>query len=149
MDFYLVSLRIANPSTELTWNLYLRFKRKFELNPTPTAKQKAALYYDSLKSQNGPYVTTLEAILKDVGCLKTQIKGGSLIGDQCYRLFAYTDICNIFLPVTVKTPNRTITLGSEHVVKLMKDYMKLRLKEFALTCKVRSLCLHQILRLQI
>ena len=72
-------------------------------------------------------------------------RGGKLIGAQCYALFAYPEIVDLFKVREFSTKTkRTISLGSDIFVHHMQCYMDLRRKEFSLTCLNRNLCAHEI-----
>ena len=107
---------------------------------------------DILKKTPGRYIGFLFENLRKIDCVMHKVRGGSLVCDQVYNLFAYPEICEIFNALRDGNGEVIqlggIPIGSEYVVHQLQSYMKLRQQEFKITCKVRNLCAHQIARVK-
>ena len=67
-------------------------------------------------------------------------------GSDCYKILKHAkSIAEVLLkPQQVSG----IELGSEAVLHLFLEWVKLRRAEFSLTCKIRSLCVHERARVE-
>ena len=122
IDLHLIHNRVCSKETAQAWNLFLRFEQAYDEDTTPAKKSKMDVYYQNLKNTKGAFETRLFDMFAKIGCLKGTAKGGSLIGDQVYRLFAYPIIAELFSTTIIKTRGGCeITVGSDYLVCQLKN----------------------------
>ena len=79
-------------------------------------------------------VTFLEAT-KKLGISWSKISGGALTGDQAYAMFLYPELLDLFKRATFTTSSgRSLTLGSDHFIHLLKAFCKITLRDLQTTC---------------
>ena len=97
---------------------------------------------DKLRVIPGPRTLheKLEKVFTKLNLSWTFVKGGSFESSDCYKILKHAkSIAEVLLK---QRKLSGIQLGSEAVLGLFLEWVKLLRAEFSLKCKIRSLCVH-------
>ena len=122
-----------------------QFKEDSQENGKATDDAKSS--QPDLINSNGPYMTTFLEATQGLGISWSKIAGGALTGDQAYAMFLYPELADLFKRTTFTTGSgRSLTLGSDHFVHLLKAFCGITLRDLQTTCKPRCICAHELAR---
>ena len=131
-DLELTKNQFVTPFTKDSWEKHI-------------AADDAQWSQTELMVSKSPYMSTFLKATKGLGISWSPISGGALIGDQAYAMFLYPELANLFKRKTFTTESgRSLSLGSDHFVHLLKTFCQITLRDLKTTCKPRCICIHEL-----
>ena len=105
---------------------------------------------ESLIRVPGIYMSQLKTSFENMKLSWSKIKGGSFEGNECYKLLrSLKEISsNLLKPKVHYKGTKSISVGNSCTRSLFDEWTRLRVAEFSFTCRIRSLCLHEIIRIE-